>query len=218
MYGTGFLPAEEHEFYKVERDDLYLIGTSEVPLAAMHSDEIFEPDELTRYATRASLRASDARPAPTARTRRVSIRVHQFDKVEQFSFAHPDDSWDEYDDDPREPGDDPAGSRDPVPGARDVRRRSRRGRPRRRSITRPGSPALSATWRSPRRRTPPTTRRAGSRSACGGRREPSSSTRLNGTAVRRRPHDRGPAREPPARRRLGGDPGGAAALHRLRTN
>ncbi len=51
MYGTGFLPAEEHEFYVVERDELFLTGTSEVPLAAMHSDEILNAADLPiRYA------------------------------------------------------------------------------------------------------------------------------------------------------------------------
>ena len=95
MYGTGFLPAEEHEFYKVERDDLYLVGTSEVPIAAMHSDEIFKPDELPkRYAGFSPCFRREA--GSYGKDTKGLIRVHQFDKVEQFSFTKPEDSWDEY--------------------------------------------------------------------------------------------------------------------------
>ena len=95
MYGTGFLPAEEHEFYKVERDDLYLVGTSEVPIAAMHSDEIFKPDDLPkRYAGFSPCFRREA--GSYGKETKGLIRVHQFDKVEQFSFTKPEDSWDEY--------------------------------------------------------------------------------------------------------------------------
>jgi seryl-tRNA synthetase len=96
MYGTGFLPAEEHEFYRVERDDLYLTGTSEVALAAMHADEILAEDWLpVRYAGFSSCFRREA--GTYGKETKGLIRVHQFDKVEQFSFAHPDKSWDEYD-------------------------------------------------------------------------------------------------------------------------
>ena len=96
MYGTGFLPAEEHEFYRVERDDLYLTGTSEVALAAMHADEILEEGSLpVRYAGFSSCFRREA--GTYGKETKGLIRVHQFDKVEQFSFAHPDKSWDEYD-------------------------------------------------------------------------------------------------------------------------
>jgi len=95
MYGTGFLPAEEHEFYKVERDDLYLVGTSEVPIAAMHSDEIFKPNDLPkRYAGFSPCFRREA--GSYGKETKGLIRVHQFDKVEQFSFTKPEDSWDEY--------------------------------------------------------------------------------------------------------------------------
>jgi len=95
MYGTGFLPAEEHEFYKIERDDLYLVGTSEVPLAAMHMDEILSRDELPiRYVGFSPCFRREA--GSYGKDTKGLIRVHQFDKVEQFSVAHPDDSWDEY--------------------------------------------------------------------------------------------------------------------------
>ena len=95
MYGTGFLPADEHEYYRIERDDLYLIGTSEVALAAMHSDEILDEDALPlRYAGFSSCFRREA--GSYGKETRGLIRVHQFDKVEQFSFAHPERSWDEY--------------------------------------------------------------------------------------------------------------------------
>ena len=96
MYGTGFLPTDEHEFYKVERDDLYLVGTSEVPLAAMHAGEILDADDLpVRYAGFSPCFRREA--GSYGKETKGLIRVHQFDKVEQFSFAHPDASWDEYD-------------------------------------------------------------------------------------------------------------------------
>ena len=95
MFGTGFLPAEEHEFYRDERDELYLVGTSEVPLAAMHSDETLDEERLpVRYA---GFSPCFRREAGTyGKDTKGLVRVHQFDKVEQFSFAHPDRSWDEY--------------------------------------------------------------------------------------------------------------------------
>ena len=95
MYGTGFLPADEHEYYRVERDDLYLVGTSEVAIAAMHSDEILPGAEMpVRYAGFSSCFRREA--GTYGKDTKGLIRVHQFDKVEQFSFAHPDASWDEY--------------------------------------------------------------------------------------------------------------------------
>ena len=95
MYGTGFLPTEEHEFYRSDRDDLYLVGTSEVPLAAMHSDEILAADRLpVRYAGYSPCFRREA--GSYGKETKGLIRVHQFDKVEQFSFAHPDESWDEF--------------------------------------------------------------------------------------------------------------------------
>ena len=95
MYGTGFLPADEHEYYRIERDDLYLVGTSEVALAAMHSDEVLDAPKLPiRYAGFSSSFRREA--GSYGKDTKGLIRVHQFDKVEQFSFTHPDDSWDEY--------------------------------------------------------------------------------------------------------------------------
>jgi seryl-tRNA synthetase len=96
MFGTGFLPADEHEYYRIERDDLYLAGTSEVALAAMHSDETLAGDGLPRrYAGFSSCFRREA--GSYGKDTKGLVRVHQFDKVEQFSFTHPDASWDEYD-------------------------------------------------------------------------------------------------------------------------
>ena len=95
MYGTGFLPAEEHEFYKVERDDLYLVGTSEVPIAALHAGEILTPERLPlRYVGFSTCFRREA--GTYGKETKGLIRVHQFDKVEQFSITEPDDSWDEF--------------------------------------------------------------------------------------------------------------------------
>ncbi|HEX2049767.1 MAG TPA: serine--tRNA ligase [Actinomycetota bacterium] len=95
MYGTGFLPAEEHEFYVDPRDELFLTGTSEVALAAMHSEEILDAARLpVRYAGFSTCFRREA--GTYGRDTKGLVRVHQFDKVEQFSYAHPDDSWDEY--------------------------------------------------------------------------------------------------------------------------
>jgi seryl-tRNA synthetase len=96
MFGTGFLPTDEHEFYKVEADELYLVGTSEVPLAAMHSDEILGAEGLPlRYAGYSPCFRREA--GTYGEKTKGLIRVHQFNKVEQFSFSHPDASWDEFD-------------------------------------------------------------------------------------------------------------------------
>jgi seryl-tRNA synthetase len=95
MFGTGFLPAEEFEYYKIEKDDLYLAGTSEVALASMHADETLGAGQLpVRYAGMSSCFRREA--GSYGKDTKGLIRVHQFDKIEQFSFAHPDDSWDEF--------------------------------------------------------------------------------------------------------------------------
>jgi seryl-tRNA synthetase len=84
MEGTGFLGAHASEVYKLEADDLYLVGTSEVPLAAYHSDEIL--DELPlRYAGFSSCFRREA--GSHGKDTRGIIRVHQFDKVEMFAFV-----------------------------------------------------------------------------------------------------------------------------------
>ena len=94
MYGTGFLPTDEVNIYRIERDELYLTGTSEVGLASFHLGE--ELDELPRryagYSTNFR-RESGAAGKDT----RGMFRVHQFDKVEMFVFAEPDRSIEEHD-------------------------------------------------------------------------------------------------------------------------
>jgi seryl-tRNA synthetase len=95
MYGTGFLPVEETQYYKTALDDLFLIGTSEVPLCAYHSDEFLDVNSLPLKYTAFS--TCFRREAGTyGKDLGGMFRVHQFDKVEMFIFAHPDKSWEEY--------------------------------------------------------------------------------------------------------------------------
>ena len=97
MYGTGFLPTEEVNIYRVEpgRDDLYLVGTSEVPLAGLHMGEIFEAESLPlHYAGYSTCFRREAGAA--GKDTRGMFRVHQFDKVEMFVFCRPEASVDEH--------------------------------------------------------------------------------------------------------------------------
>ncbi|MGH8907068.1 MAG: serine--tRNA ligase [Egibacteraceae bacterium] len=93
LYGTAFLPTGEEQLYRIPEDDLYLVGTSEVPLAGLHMDEI-----LTALPVRyAGFSTCFRREAGTyGKDTRGIFRVHQFDKVEMFSFVLPEDSWDEH--------------------------------------------------------------------------------------------------------------------------
>jgi len=96
MYGTGFLPTDDVNIYYVERDELYLTGTSEVALAGLHMDEILEADDLPlRYAGYSTCFRREAGAA--GKDTRGIFRVHQFDKVEMFSFARAGESRDEHD-------------------------------------------------------------------------------------------------------------------------
>jgi len=96
MYGTGFFPTDEANIYAVERDELYLVGTSEVSLAAMHGGEILDADGLPlRYAGYSTCFRREAGAA--GKDTRGMFRVHQFDKVEMFVFTHPDWSREEHD-------------------------------------------------------------------------------------------------------------------------
>lgn len=95
MYGTGFFPAEKFEIYKVEDEDLYLTGTSEVALAGLHMGEILDADELPlRYAGFSTNFRREAGAA--GRDTRGMFRVHQFNKVEMFAYVRPEESWDEH--------------------------------------------------------------------------------------------------------------------------
>ena len=95
LYGTGFFPDDAEEVYEVPNDDLYLVGTSEVPLAALHSNEIINMEELPlRYA---GFSTCFRREAGTYGKDTTGIfRVHQFDKVEMFSFCDPQKSEEEH--------------------------------------------------------------------------------------------------------------------------
>jgi seryl-tRNA synthetase len=95
LYGTGFLPDTEQQIYRVADDDLYLVGTSEVALASIHRDEILGAAEVPRrYAGFSSCFRREAGAA--GKDTRGLFRVHQFDKVEMFSFVEPDASEDEH--------------------------------------------------------------------------------------------------------------------------
>ncbi len=95
MYGTGFFPTDEVNIYAVERDDLYLVGTSEVALAAMHAGEILDDDSLPlRYAGYSTCFRREAGAA--GQDTRGMFRVHQFDKVEMFVFTRPEHSREEH--------------------------------------------------------------------------------------------------------------------------
>jgi seryl-tRNA synthetase len=95
MYGTGFLPTDEVNIYRVERDDLYLTGTSEVALAAFHMGEELEVRSLPlHYAGFSTCFRREAGAA--GKDTRGMLRVHQFDKVEMFVFCLPESSTDEH--------------------------------------------------------------------------------------------------------------------------
>ena len=95
LVGTGFFPADREQVYAIPEDELYLVGTSEVPLAAYHMDEIFDPEDLpARYA---GFSTCFRREAGTYGKDTAGIfRVHQFDKVEMFVFCRPEESADEH--------------------------------------------------------------------------------------------------------------------------
>jgi seryl-tRNA synthetase len=95
MEGTGFLGEHADEVYRLAADDLYLVGTSEVPLAAYHSDEILDlSGGPLRYVGWSSCFRREA--GSYGKDTRGIIRVHQFDKVEMFSYCRPDDAAAEH--------------------------------------------------------------------------------------------------------------------------
>jgi len=93
MYGTGFFPTEASNIYGVEKDGLYLTGTSEVALAGLHMGEILEEVPLRYSAFSTNFRRESG---AAGRDTRGMFRVHQFNKVELFAFVRPEDSWDEH--------------------------------------------------------------------------------------------------------------------------
>jgi seryl-tRNA synthetase len=95
MFGSGFLPTDEVNIYVTTPDELYLVGTSEVSLAAFHATEILDEEDLPiRYAGYSTCFRREA--GTYGKDMGGMFRVHQFDKVEMFSFARPEDSWDEH--------------------------------------------------------------------------------------------------------------------------
>jgi seryl-tRNA synthetase len=95
MEGTGFLGQAAENVYHLERDEVYLVGTSEVPLAAMHMDEILPAEKLPlRYAGYSTCFRREA--GTYGKDTRGIIRVHQFDKVEMFSFCKPEEAKKEH--------------------------------------------------------------------------------------------------------------------------
>ncbi|MFL2674716.1 MAG: serine--tRNA ligase [Candidatus Actinomarina sp.] len=95
LFGTGFFPDDAEQVYEIPKDDLFLVGTSEVPLAALHANQILDLETLPlRYA---GFSTCFRREAGTYGKDTTGIfRVHQFDKVEMFSFCNPEKSKDEH--------------------------------------------------------------------------------------------------------------------------
>ena len=95
MEGTGFLGQAAENVYRLEQDDMYLVGTAEVPLAAYHSDEILDAATLPRrYVGYSPCFRREA--GSGGRDTRGIFRVHWFDKVEMFTYSHPDDAVAEH--------------------------------------------------------------------------------------------------------------------------
>jgi len=95
LIGTGAFPSDEANVYELPEDGLYLAGTAEIPLASLHAGEILDPVELPlRYVAFSPCFRREAGAA--GRDTRGMIRVHQFNKVEQFSLTTPEESWDEH--------------------------------------------------------------------------------------------------------------------------
>ncbi len=95
LLGTGFFPTDRSAIYRTAEDDLFLVGTSEVPLAALHQDEILAEEDLpVRYAGISSCFRREAGAA--GRDTQGIFRVHQFDKVEMFTFTTPEQSAAEH--------------------------------------------------------------------------------------------------------------------------
>lgn len=97
MFATGFFPADRNEIYHVnpEDDDLYLVGTAEVPLCMMYADKIIQAEELPkRFCGFSTCFRREA--GSYGKDTHGILRVHQFDKVEMFSFCHPEKSESEH--------------------------------------------------------------------------------------------------------------------------
>ena len=95
LVGTGWLPSDDPNVYAIEGEDLYLAGTAEIPVGGLHLGELLQADDLPlRYVGFSPCFRSEAGAA--GRDTRGMFRVHQFNKVEQFAFTRPEESWDEH--------------------------------------------------------------------------------------------------------------------------
>ena len=95
MEEAGFFPTDENQVYHLEEDNLYLVGTSEVPLAGIHRGEIIDENEMPKkYCGFSSCFRREA--GTYGKDTRGIFRVHQFDKVEMFIYSTPEDSWKEF--------------------------------------------------------------------------------------------------------------------------
>ncbi len=95
LVGTGLLPGDREQIYELPKDQLFLVGTAEVPLASLHADQILDAADLPlRYGGFSTCFRREAGAA--GRDTRGIFRVHQFDKVEMFSFVEPDGAADEH--------------------------------------------------------------------------------------------------------------------------
>jgi len=95
LVGTGWLPSDDPNVYQIAGEDLYLAGTAEIPVGGLHLGELLEASALPlRYVGFSPCFRSEAGAA--GRDTRGMFRVHQFNKVEQFAFTRPEDSWDEH--------------------------------------------------------------------------------------------------------------------------
>ncbi|MDY6986101.1 MAG: serine--tRNA ligase [Candidatus Thermoplasmatota archaeon] len=95
LFGTGFLPFGEENIYRIKGEDLCLVGTAEVPLGAMHSNEIFSHKELPKYYAGFSTCFRTEAGAHGKDTKGI-FRVHQFDKIEMFKYCLPEESESEH--------------------------------------------------------------------------------------------------------------------------
>ena len=133
LFWTGFLPTDRAQIYEIANDDLFLVGTSEVSLAALHADEMLTEEDLPlRYGGFSTCFRREAGAA--GRDTRGIFRVHQFDKVEMFSFVLPGGLGRRARAHPVDPGGDPPGARDPL-SRREHRLRGTSAPPPRRSTT-----------------------------------------------------------------------------------
>ena len=94
MEEAGFFPTDRAQVYEVDAGELFLVGTAEIPLSALHRGEILEAELPLRYAGFSTCFRREA--GTYGKDTRGIFRVHQFDKVEMFSYAHPDSSWEEH--------------------------------------------------------------------------------------------------------------------------